>query len=91
MVSFPKGEFAEGEDPLEAGKREFPEETEFSADGEFRPLEPLKQRGDKIVHTWAIEGDCDASQIRSNLFSMEWPPKSGRMQKFPEVDRAQWF
>ena len=63
----------------------------MAIDGEFRRLEPLKQRGGKIVHAWAIEADCDAAQIRSNLFSMEWPPKSGRMQKFPEVDRAAWF
>ena len=87
----PKGEFTESEDPLQAAKREFTEETGFHIDGEFQRLEPLKQRGGKIVHAWAIEADCDATQIRSNLFSMEWPPKSGRMQKFPEVDRAQWF
>lgn len=87
----PKGEFEEGEDPLEAAKREFTEETGFAIGGEFFPLEPLKQRGGKIVLAWAIEADCDAAQIRSNSFSMEWPPKSGRIQKFPEVDRAQWF
>jgi predicted NUDIX family NTP pyrophosphohydrolase len=89
--SLPKGEFAEGEDPLQAAKREFTEETGFTIDGEFLPLEPLKQRGGKTVHAWAIEADCDASEIRSNLFSLEWPLKSGRMQQFPEVDRAQWF
>jgi predicted NUDIX family NTP pyrophosphohydrolase len=89
--SLPKGEYAEGEDPLQAAKREFAEETGFLIDGEFRRLEPLKQRGGKIVHAWAVESDCDASKIRSNLFSMEWPPKSGRIQEFPEVDRAQWF
>jgi predicted NUDIX family NTP pyrophosphohydrolase len=89
--SLPKGEFMEGEDPLQAAKREFTEETGFSIDGEFHRLEPLKQRGGKIVHAWAIEADCDAAQTRSNLFSLEWPPKSGRMQEFPEIDRAQWF
>ncbi len=89
--SLPKGEFQEGEDPLQAAKREFTEETGFSIDSGFRRLDPIKQRGGKIVHAWAIEADCDASKIQSNLFSMEWPPKSGRMQKFPEVDRAQWF
>lgn len=89
--SLPKGEFEEGEEPLDAAKREFTEETGLAIDGEFRRLEPLKQRGGKIIHAWAIEADCDAAQIRSNLFSMEWPPKSGRMQKFPEVDRAAWF
>ena len=89
--SLPKGEFEEGEHPLQAAKREFTEETGFPIDGEFCQLEPLKQRGGKVVHAWAIEADCDASQICSNMFSMEWPPKSGRMQQFPEVDRAQWF
>ena len=89
--SLPKGEFEGGEDPLQAAKREFTEETGCAIDGEFRPLESLKQRGGKVVHAWAVESDCDASQIRSNLFSIEWPPKSGRMQEFPEVDRAQWF
>ncbi|HEY7217370.1 MAG TPA: NUDIX domain-containing protein [Candidatus Binatia bacterium] len=89
--SLPKGEIGEGEDPLEAAKREFAEETGFSIDGEFRPFEPVKQSGGKVVHAWAIESDCDASQIRSNLFSLEWPPKSGRTQQFPEVDRASWF
>jgi predicted NUDIX family NTP pyrophosphohydrolase len=89
--SLPKGEFEEGEEPLQAAKREFTEETGFFVDGEFRRLEPLKQRGGKVVHAWAIEADCDASKTRSNLFSMQWPPKSGRMQQFPEVDRAAWF
>jgi predicted NUDIX family NTP pyrophosphohydrolase len=89
--SLPKGEFAEGEEPLQAAKREFTEETGFSVDGEFLPLEPLKQRGGKIIYAWAIEADCDAAQARSNLFALEWPPKSGRIQNFPEVDRAQWF
>jgi predicted NUDIX family NTP pyrophosphohydrolase len=89
--SLPKGEFAEGEEPFQAAKREFTEETGFSIDGEFHRLEPLKQRGGRIVHAWAIEADCDASQTRSNFFSLEWPPKSGRMQEFPEIDRAQWF
>jgi predicted NUDIX family NTP pyrophosphohydrolase len=89
--SLPKGEFEEGEEPLQAAKREFAEETGFSVDGEFRLLEPLKQRGGKIVHAWAIEADCDAARVRSNLFSMQWPPKSGRIQQFPEVDRAAWF
>ena len=89
--SLPKGEFVEGDDPLAAAKREFTEETGFPIDGEFRRLDPLKQRSGKVIHAWAIEADCDASQVRSNLFSLEWPPKSGQMQKFPEVDRAEWF
>jgi predicted NUDIX family NTP pyrophosphohydrolase len=89
--SIPKGELEEGENPLEAAKREFTEETGFAVDGEFRQLDPLKQRSGKIVHAWAVEADCDAALVRSNLFSLEWPPKSGQLQKFPEVDRAQWF
>ena len=89
--SLPKGEIGEGEDPLEAAKREFTEETGFSIDGDFRPLAPVKQSGGKVVHAWAIEADCDPAQVRSNLFSMEWPPKSGQKKDFPEVDRAQWF
>ena len=89
--SVPKGEFTAGDDPLHAAKREFTEETGFVIDGEFRRLAPVKQSGGKLVHAWAIEADCDASRARSNLFSVEWPPKSGRMQQFPEVDRAEWF
>jgi len=89
--SLPKGEIGEGEDPLQAAKREFTEETGFSIDGEFRRLDPVKQSGGKVVHAWAIEADCDPAQVRSNLFSMEWPPKSGQKKEFPEVDRAQWF
>ena len=89
--SLPKGEIGEGEEPLQAAKREFTEETGFPIVGEFQPLEPLKQSGGKVVHAWAIEADCDPSKVRSNLFSMEWPPKSGKTQQFPEVDRAAWF
>ena len=89
--SLPKGEFGNDEDPLEVAKREFTEETGFQIAGKFHPLQPVKQAGGKIVYAWAIEADCDAAQIHSNLFSMEWPPKSGRTQEFPEVDRAKWF
>ena len=89
--SLPKGEITEGEDLLHAAKREFTEETGFPIDGEFRPLDPVKQSNGKIVHAWAIEADCDPLQIQSNLFAMEWPPKSGKTQEFPEVDRAAWF
>lgn len=89
--SLPKGEFTDGEDPLEAARREFTEETGSPIDGEFRLLEPVKQSGGKVVHAWAVEADCDVSKVRSNSFSIEWPPKSGRMQQFPEVDRAGWF
>ncbi len=89
--SLPKGEFVEGEDPLAAAKREFTEETGFPLDGELRPLRPLRQPSGKTIFAWAVEGDCDPAALRSNLFSMEWPPKSGRQQEFPEVDRAAWF
>jgi predicted NUDIX family NTP pyrophosphohydrolase len=89
--SLPKGEIGEDEDPLQAAKREFTEETGFPIEGEFRPLEPIKQPGGKVVQAWAIEADCDPAQVRSNVFTMEWPPKSGRAQQFPEVDRAEWF
>ncbi len=89
--SIPKGEYAAGEDPFEVAKREFREETGFEASGEFVPLTPRKQPSGKIITAWAFEGDCDASAVKSNTFSMEWPPRSGRQQEFPEVDRAGWF
>ena len=89
--SIPKGEIDEGEDPLAAGRREFKEETGCSLDGGFLPLTPVTQKGGKTVLAWAIEGDCDAGAIRSNTFKLEWPPRSGTVQEFPEVDRAGWF
>ena len=89
--SIPKGEYMPGEDPLEVAEREFKEETSFKASGEFIPLTPRKQPSGKIITAWAFEGDCDASAIKSNTFLMEWPPRSGRQQEFPEVDRAGWF
>jgi predicted NUDIX family NTP pyrophosphohydrolase len=89
--SIPKGEFTPDEDPLEAARREFEEETGFPAAGHFRPLTPIRQPSGKMVHAWAFEGDCDPSAIKSNTFSMEWPPRSGKYQEFPEVDRAEWF
>ena len=89
--SLPKGEIEENEEPLDAAKREFAEETGFAVSGEFLPLNPIRQSGGKIVHAWAVEGDCDAARVQSNLFSMEWPPKSGTLRQFPEVDRAAWF
>ena len=89
--SIPKGEYMPGEDPLEAAKREFQEETSFKVLGEFIPLTPRKQPSGKVISAWAFEGDGDASAIKSNTFQMEWPPRSGRQQEFPEVDRAGWF
>jgi predicted NUDIX family NTP pyrophosphohydrolase len=89
--SLPKGEFEDGEEPAAAALREFEEETGHRVAGDMVPLDPSRQRGGKIVHAWAMPGDVDASDIRSNLFSMEWPPRSGRQREFPEVDRAGWF
>ncbi|MGE0116926.1 MAG: NUDIX domain-containing protein [Dongiaceae bacterium] len=89
--SIPKGEIAEGEDPLQAARREFAEETGLAVDGRFLPLTPRRQPGGKIVHAWAVEADCDPAAVRSNSFALEWPPRSGRMQEFPEIDRAAWF
>ena len=89
--SIPKGEFDPAEDALEAAKRELEEETGLGVEGELRPLKPIRQAGGKVVHAFAIEGDLDPSAIRSHTFEMEWPPRSGRRQVFPEVDRAAWF
>lgn len=89
--SVPKGEIDEGEDALAAAKREFEEETGCRPEGEFIPLSEVTQKSGKIVRAWAVEGDCDAQTIRSNTFTLEWPPRSGRMREFPEVDRAGWF
>jgi predicted NUDIX family NTP pyrophosphohydrolase len=89
--SIPKGEFAPDEDPLAAARREFAEETGLAVDGEFRALRPIRQAGGKVVHAFAIEGEVDPGAIRSNSFTIEWPPRSGRLRAFPEVDRAGWF
>lgn len=89
--SIPKGEAAPGEDLLARAKREFSEETGFPAPGGAQALRPIKQAGGKVVHAWAAEGECDVAALRSNSFTMEWPPRSGRQQNFPEVDRAAWF
>lgn len=89
----PKGEPDAGEEDLLAtAKREFQEETgiEPAAD-RYLPLGSIKQKGGKVVHAWAMEGDCDPGECCSNLFQMEWPPKSGQLQEFPEMDRAEWF
>lgn len=89
--SIPKGEYEEGEDPLAAARREFTEETGIELVGHFMALSPVKQRSGKIVTAYAVEADLDVSNIRSNTFSLEWPPKSGRMQDFPEIDKAAWY
>jgi predicted NUDIX family NTP pyrophosphohydrolase len=89
--SVPKGEIGTDEDSLEAAKREFHEETGAHVDGAFIELAPVRQPSGKVVHAWAVEGDIDAAAITSNTFSLEWPPKSGAMREFPEVDRGGWF
>jgi predicted NUDIX family NTP pyrophosphohydrolase len=89
--SIPKGEFEEGEESLDVARREFLEETGFEVDGDFLEVGQVKQAGGKVVMAWAVEGDFDPAILRSNAFEMEWPPRSGRMQKFPEVDRGEWF
>jgi len=89
--TIPKGEIGEDEDPLVAARREMAEETGFSPEGRFIELPPVRQKAGKLVLAWAVEGDCDPAQLRSNLFEMEFPPRSGRMAEFPEVDRGDWF
>lgn len=90
--TIPKGEFDDDEDPLAAARREFNEETGSNApNGTYLPLKPIRQKNGKWVYAWAVAGDFDLARLESNTFRREWPPKSGRMQEFPEVDRAQWF
>ena len=89
--SIPKGEYEAGEDPLDAARREFQEETGIRLEGELMPLGEVKQAGGKLVRAWTLERDCDPATLRSNTFSLEWPPRSGKMQAFPEIDRFEWF
>ena len=90
--SLPKGEYEEGEDALLAAKREFTEETGNKApEGEFIPLAPVKIKSGKLISAWAIKAELEYTFIKSNVFEMEWPPKSGKQQFFAEVDKAGWF
>ncbi len=89
--SISKGEYVEGEPPLEAARREFQEETGFAAAGDFRELGAVQQAGGKVVTAWAFEGDCDPSKLISNRCEIEWPPRSGRRIEIPEVDRGDWY
>ena len=89
--SIPKGEIADGEEPLRAAIREAREELGVDVDGDFVALTPIRQSGGKLVRAWAVKADLDPAAVRSNTFELEWPPKSGRTQTFPEVDRAGWF
>jgi len=89
--SIPKGEYLSDEEPLDAAKREFKEETGMELEGEFMALLPIKQSGGKIVTAWAVEGDLDPETVVSNSFEMIWPHGSGKLRSFPEVDKAAWF
>ena len=89
--SIPKGEMNAGEDASVAARREFTEETGAAVTGPLEPLGEIRQRGGKRVMAFAVEGDVDVQAIKSNTFEIEWPPKAGRMQTFPKIDRAEWF
>ena len=90
--SIPKGEYVAGEDPLDAARREFAEELGAPPpDGPMEELGEVRQKSGKVVRAWALPGDLDPDGVRSNTFELEWPPRSGRIQQFPEVDRARWF
>lgn len=89
--TLPKGECHDGEDALDAACREFNEETGFTPCGPYLPLGELRQKSGKRITAWAFTGDCDPAALQSNQFEMEWPPRTGRRQSFPEIDRAAWF
>jgi predicted NUDIX family NTP pyrophosphohydrolase len=89
--SIPKGEITPGDDALSTAKREFEEETGMAPSGDFIPLGSTRQKGGKTVEAWAFEGNCDTDSIKSNTFTLEWPPRSGRIQQFPEIDRVGFF
>jgi predicted NUDIX family NTP pyrophosphohydrolase len=89
--SVPKGEFDESEEPLAAALREVEEETGFTPQGNFVELEPVKTKAGKKIFAWAVESNADPVSFKSNFFEMEWPPRSGKKQKFPEVDKVEWF
>jgi predicted NUDIX family NTP pyrophosphohydrolase len=89
--TIPKGQFTDDEPALNAAIREFREETGVQLNGYFKPLSPIRQKGGKHVYAWALAGNLDPTKLVSNTFDLEWPPKSGRMKSFPEVDRGAWY
>lgn len=89
--TIPKGEPEKDEDLLQTALREFEEETGYTPSGDFKQLSPITQKGGKTVHCWAVSGELDTSNVVCNIFDLEWPPKSGKVQQFPEIDRAGWF
>ena len=89
--SIPKGEFGENENPLDAARREMEEETGIKVAGSFIELTPVRQKSGKVIYPWASQQDADPESVKSNFFEMEWPPKTGKNQSFPEIDRAGWF
>jgi predicted NUDIX family NTP pyrophosphohydrolase len=89
--TIPKGEYDEGEEALAAATREFAEETGFAVTPPFVPLGEIMQKSGKRIAAWAFAGDCDPARLESNTFEIEWPPRSGRTQTFPEIDRVEWF
>ena len=89
--TIPKGEYDDPEQPLDAARREFTEETGFAVTPPFTALGEVVQKGGKHITAWAFAGDCDPAQLRCNTFELEWPPRSGRKQTFPEIDRIEWF
>lgn len=89
--SIPKGEFDNDEGALDAARREFKEETGIAVDGDFITLKPVKLKSGKTIYAFALQGDLDTSSISSNYFEMEWPPRSGKKQSFPEIDKSEWF
>lgn len=89
--SVPKGLVEKGEEPLAAAIREFSEETGLPIDGPFRPLTPIRQRSGKQVFCWAVEADLDVGKFAPGEFEMEWPPRSGRIVRFPEIDQLRYF
>jgi len=89
--TIPKGEFNDTEEPFAAALREFEEETGVALEGDFTPLSPVKLQSGKIIHAWAIKHDFAPERLVSNTFKMEWPPKSGKLGTFPEIDRVAWF